>query len=296
MHRIFRDHPEAVGKAFRVFGIDLPDQVRTTVLHTDLTETAPIERRADTVLKVDVEGEDSFLLVIESQRKIDRRKLRSWPYYIAYLYEYYELPVLLVVVCQDRPTGHWAEQPIHVGTRHWTSMSVRPLVLGPHNVPLPEGPIGQGDIAHAVLAAITHGREPGIDGILRRLAVALKETDEPTRTDLSVHTQLGLAGLPAGRLWRALMSFTLEKLRRSPELREILDEANAELRAQAITEGRAEGRAAERAAGVLRTLDKRKVQLTEAQRERLGACTDLDLLERWADAAYEVESAEQLFD
>ena len=83
------------------------------------------------------------------------------------------------------------------------------------------------------------------------------------------------------------MSFTLEKLRRSPELREILDEANAELRAQAIAEGYS--------AGVLRTLDKRKVPLTEAQRERIGACTDLDLLERWADAAYEVETVEQLF-
>jgi hypothetical protein len=47
---------------------------------------------------------------------------------------------------------------------------------------------------------------------------------------------------------------------------------------------------------MLRTPGKRKVPLTAAQRERIGACTDLDLLERWADAAYEVESAEQLFD
>lgn len=95
------------------------------------------------------------------------------------------------------------------------------------------------------------------------------------------------------------MSFTLEKLRRSPELREILDEANEELRAQAIHEGLATGlatgRAEERVSGVLRTLGKRKVQLTEAQRERIRACSDLDLLGRWADAAYDVETAEQLF-
>jgi hypothetical protein len=166
MHRIFRDHPEAVGKAFALFGIDLPDDVQPIVLHTDLTETTPIERRADTVLRVDVKGEDSFLLVIESQRKIDRRKLRSRPCYIASLHEYSELPVLLVVVCQDWQTGRWADRMIHVGTRRRTSMSVRPMVLGPHNVPVPEGPIGQSDIAHAVLAAITHGREPGIEGIL----------------------------------------------------------------------------------------------------------------------------------
>lgn len=319
MHRIFRNHPEVVGGAFRALGFDFPETVETSVFHTDLTEYSPVERRPDTVLRVDVKGGDAFLLVIEAQRKPDPGKRRSWPYYLAYLHEKRELPVILVVVCQDRQTCVWAQETIRIGTQFCTSMTVQPLVIGPHNVPFPAAHITQEDLPLAVLAAITHGREPGVDGILRALAAALSDTDETTRTDLAVLTQLGLANLPAGRTWRSLMSFTLAQLRRSPELREILDEAEAETRAQAraaglaeglaegrtagLAEGLAEGRsaglaaglAAGRAADILRILDKRGVSLTEPQRGRISGCTDMETLESWLDAALEVETAEQLF-
>jgi hypothetical protein len=195
--------------------------------------------------------------------------------------------VILVVVCQDRQTSAWAQETIRIGTQYCTSMTVHPLVLGPHNVPVPRSRITQEDLPLAVLAAITHGREPGVDEILRALAAALAETDETTRTDLAVLTQLGLARLPAGRTWRSLMSFTVAQLRRSPELREVLDEAEAEIRAQARAEGRAED--------VLRILDKRGVQLTATQRQSITQCTDMPTLNRWFDTALEANTAQQLF-
>jgi hypothetical protein len=162
MHRIVRDHPEVVGGAFRTLGLDFPETVSTSVLHTDLTEIKPLERRADTVLHVEATGGAAFLLVIEAQRKPDRRKHRSWPYYLAYLHERTELPVVLIVVCQDRKTSAWAQETIRVGTEFCTSMTVQPLVLGPYNVPLPGPRIAEEDLPLAVLAAITHGREPNV--------------------------------------------------------------------------------------------------------------------------------------
>ncbi|MBG0853143.1 hypothetical protein I2W78_15110 [Streptomyces spinoverrucosus] len=42
---------------------------------------------------------ESFLLAIESQKKRNRKKELTWPYYVAYLQSKYGLPVLLTVVC-----------------------------------------------------------------------------------------------------------------------------------------------------------------------------------------------------
>jgi hypothetical protein len=287
MHQIFRNHPGAVGRAFQTLGFDFPDTVTTSVLGTDLTEYSPIERRADTVVRIDTKDGNSLLVVVEAQLKPDPGKLRSWPYYVATLHERHLLPVILIVLSQERRTSLWAQQPIHVGTAFWTCMTVRPLVLGPHNVPFPSGAIDEEDLPLAALAAVIHGREPGIDGILRVLADALEKTDEATRSDLSVLVELGLAGLPAVRIWRSLKMFTRERLSKSPVLREILD--------QTEEQGRAEGRAEGRAADILRILDKRKVALTDAERERISGCSDLVVLDRWFDAALDAETAGQLF-
>jgi hypothetical protein len=287
MHRIFREHPEGVGATFRTLGFDFPDTVATSVLHTDLTEIAPIERRADTVLRIDTKDGKSVVVVIEAQRRPDLRKLQSWPYYIAYLHEYHSLPVILMVLCQDRSTSMWAQEPICVGTDFWASMTVRPLVLGPHNVPYPSGRVDMEDIPLAALAAVIHGQEPGIDGILDALATALKGTDDATYADVSTLVLLGLARLPAEKIWRKKMAFTLEKLRKSPELRELLDEGDA----LAEAKGHAKGRAAD----ILRILDKRGVSLTGVERGRISGCTDLVLLDRWFEVVLDVETAEQLF-
>lgn len=297
MHHIFRDHPDTVGGAFRALGFDFPETVATSVLHTDLTEFKPIERRPDSVLHVEVKGGEAFLVVIEAQRRKEASKRRSWPYYLAYLHEYRKLPVVLIVVCQDHQTSAWARETIRIGTDFHTSMSVQPLVLGPHNIPLPEGPITRQDLPLAVLSVITHGREPGVDGMLGALADALDETDETTRTDLAllVHLELGLVNLPAAHTWSKLMSFTREKLRRSPELREIIDESDAAARAEGEAKGDTRGQAKGRAAIILQILDTRRVHLTELQRQRISECTDLATLASWADASLNADAAEQVF-
>ncbi|MFF2409205.1 hypothetical protein [Streptomyces sp. NPDC058092] len=60
-------------------------------------------------------------------------------------------------------------------------------------------------------------------------------------------------------------------------------------------EGREEGTARERALSVLRTLDHRGVLVDDAVRERISSCQDLRVLGTWADRAFTVQTADDLF-
>lgn len=116
MHRIFQEYPGLFSRVSEVLGVDLPQPISATVLPTDLTEAKPVERRVDTLLRIETETDGSFLLAIEAQGKKDRRKTTSWPYYVSYLHNRYDgLPVLLLVVCQDHATAEWAARPLTIG-------------------------------------------------------------------------------------------------------------------------------------------------------------------------------------
>lgn len=59
---------------------------------------------------------------------------------------------------------------------------------------------------------------------------------------------------------------------------------------------RDEGRVEERIVGVLRTLDRRHIEVPASVRERVRSCTDPDQLQVWVDRAYDVTDAADLFD
>jgi hypothetical protein len=69
---------------------------------TDLTEIQPLERRVDTLLKIDTASGESHLLIVEAQGKKDPGKPASWAYYVAHLYAKYRIPPVLLVTCQDK--------------------------------------------------------------------------------------------------------------------------------------------------------------------------------------------------
>nr|WSY54297.1 hypothetical protein OG999_31975 [Streptomyces sp. NBC_00886] len=60
-------------------------------------------------------------------------------------------------------------------------------------------------------------------------------------------------------------------------------------------QGREEGVAQERAATVLKLLRLRGIPVTDSVRDRVQACSDLDLLETWVERALHAENAEGLF-
>lgn len=302
LHRFFRDHPEAIDKTFRAVGLkNFPETAAAWVLPTDVTEIKPLERRVDTVVRVQATNGQTYILAFEAQSKVDSAKRRSWPYYVAYLHERYLCPVVLVVICQNPATAAWAREPICLETDFWTSSVVYPLVLSPENVPFLDD-ISEADLLLATLSVITHGRESSIVG-LRKLATALQRVDGETRADLATYVLLGLGSLPVAATWRTMMLMNLELLRTSPIIREWLDEHDRQIEAEAKAEGRTEGKAEGRTEGkaegkaetVLRILDKRSIPLTAEERERIGGCIDAAELDVWLDAAIDATSAQDVF-
>jgi hypothetical protein len=65
---------------------------------------------------------------------------------------------------------------------------------------------------------------------------------------------------------------------------------------QSFARGEARGRAAEKAADVLDVLDARGLDITDAQRQRVLGCSDLQALARWLRRAVTVSSTDALFE
>jgi predicted transposase YdaD len=64
---------------------------------------------------------------------------------------------------------------------------------------------------------------------------------------------------------------------------------------QGRTEGRTEGRAEGQARSVLEVFEARQIIVSEEQRSRILACTDLAQLSQWHKRALRVTSVEELF-
>lgn len=60
-------------------------------------------------------------------------------------------------------------------------------------------------------------------------------------------------------------------------------------------EGRAEGKAEGKAEAILRLLDRRGIEVSGEERERIATCDDLGLLDLWSDRAINAATAEEVF-
>ncbi|MEU9404826.1 hypothetical protein AB0E08_03840 [Streptomyces sp. NPDC048281] len=287
LHRIFQKDPGLLTHALqRVLGVPFPETREFAAMNVDLTEIEPVERRVDTLLRAETD-EGTYLLVVESQGEVDGRKRGSWPYYLSYLYEKYRWEPVLIVITQSAATARWAAQPIRLGLRGWESMIVRPLVLGPENVPvIADEREAVRDVPLAVLSAMTHGRGRNAAAILESLAAALKTIDRDSAAVFVQFVDSCLVDPRAKQMWRDLMT-AMQYFWRHPLAEQVREEGREE--------GREQGRVQERAEMVLRVLEWRGVPVSDPVRERVEACTDLDQLEIWARRAVHVTDAGELF-
>jgi hypothetical protein len=284
MHRIFQEYPGLFAGVSKVLDLPFVQPASVTVLPTDLTEVRPVERRVDTLLRLDYEGGDSLLLAVEAQSAKDPDKPASWAYYLSFLYAKYKIPPLLLVVCQDRPTAEWAARPMLLGPQEWPSLTLRPLVVGPHNMPVITDPEEAGaDLALAALSAITHAKDPAVDGILKTLSTALHDAPEAAVVTIIELTAQGLGGnRRAAELWRNLVAVDLSNYK-SYIFEEFRDE------------GRAQGRAQGHAEDILLVLETRGLDVPDDVRERITSCDDPELLRSWLTRAVTVVRAEDVF-
>lgn len=285
MHRIFREDPGLFARALPRAGIDFPEPTAIQPLDTDLTEIRPMDRRVDTLQRIDTADDGSYLLAVEAQGRRDPDKLNSWTYYLAHLYAKYELPPVLLVVCQDKATASWAAEPIRIGPPAHTSITVFPLVLGPDNLPAITDPEEAAqDIPLSVFSALTHAKDPALPVILDALATALANSSGETAKGWAEYTEIGLGDSRTRTLWRNLMATWTSRFPGSGTLIE-------ETHIKGLSEGLAQGRAED----ILRILAVRSVDVPEATRKRIIECTDLDTLSTWFDRAITAATSEELF-
>ncbi|WP_028807839.1 hypothetical protein [Streptomyces canus] len=287
MHRIFQKDPALLTRALQqVLGVPIPEPREFAAMNVDLTEVEPVERRVDTLLRAETD-EGVYLLVVESQGEPDQRKWGSWPYYLSYLYEKYRCDPVLIVVTQSSATARWAAQPIHLGVRGCPSLTVRPLVLGPDNVPvIADEREAERDVPLAVLSAMTHGRGRNSAVILESPAAALRTIDADSAAVFVQFVDSCLADPRAQQMWRDLMT-AINYFWRHPLAEQV--------RAEGREEGREEGMIRERVQMTLQILEWRGILVPDSVRNRVEACSDLEQLEVWAQRAVHASRAEDLF-
>ncbi|MFE0133733.1 hypothetical protein ACFWY6_19515 [Streptomyces sp. NPDC059037] len=290
-HRIFQQQPELLTPVFRILGVPLPEKPSVEVITPDVTETRPLERWIDTLLRISAPDGSAFLLAIEAQMRRDPDKAASWGYYLSYLHSKYNIPALLLVVCQDKATSAWAMGPFRMGLSDWTALSVHPMVVGPGNVPMITDPeeIAQ-DFTFAAFSAVTHGRSPGHKAILEALVTALGSTGN--RKTFDHYWQLvdaGLGDIPARAAWKDLIFMAADIY--FPGQGTLAEEKYLEGKEDGIAEGEAKGKAE----AILSLLELRGIPTPDDARERVTTCTDLDTLDRWFGRALKVTDADALF-
>jgi hypothetical protein len=286
MHRIFQQDPGVFTRALRALGVPFADPVSAVPFPTDLTENLPLERRVDTLLRIETE-KGEFLLAVEAQGKKVPDKPRNWAYYLAHLTAKYKTPAVLLVVCDDRSTAAWASRTVGLGPPEWPSAIVlRPLVLGPDNVPVIDDPLkAERDIPLTVLSAVLHRNEPGVDAILKVLLGALKrmEARDPDTASIFVElTSQGLGTAPAADTWRNLVT----------DLSFFTSPLSQEIRA----EGEAKGIVKTKIKDILMLLDGRGVPVSDTDRHRITSCDDLDTLDHWFARAITATSTSEVLD
>jgi hypothetical protein len=172
--------------------VTVPDFETARLSSAELTDVAPTEYRADAVVTLDDQRGTVLAVVVEVQLRIDPRKRRSWPAYLATLFARLGRPVVLLVVCPAQPVAEWCAAPIALGP---PGSVVTPVALGPDQVPVVTDPDAARRMPElAVLSALAHGARPDPTPIFKALLTAIDAIDHD-HADL--YTDLVFSVLPA---------------------------------------------------------------------------------------------------
>jgi hypothetical protein len=258
---------------------------------TDGNTLKPLERYIDTILRMKEEPDGGeCLLVVEAQRKEDPDEHFNWPYYLGFLYAKYKLRPVLLVVCHDLATAGWAREPVRIGLAKRPTLTLEPMVLGPHNTAVvTSAEQAAQDVALTVLLAILHREDEACPAILEALAQALHELERLDEEKARCFTELTAQGLGkawTADIWRDLVAHDLSFFT-SPLSEELRDEGRAE--------GRAEGEAKGKAEGILLLLEHRGLQISPDDRARITGCADLGLLDTWLTRAITAQTTLDVF-
>lgn len=273
---MFRDDPELATRLLgRTFHIPIPPHRSAKVTEADLGKLVPIEFEADLVIELtDEHGVCVLAMIVEVQLGIDLNKSFSWAVYVAVLRARKRCPVCLLVVAPDQPVATWAAQPIVLGP---STGQVTPLVLGASAVPRVTDPDeARRQPALAVLSARVHGNGPNGLEVIEPAFEAMANVDRALAMKYFVLVYDALRGPMRAALEDLVMNQPhAEQINLPPFLEKIAQQREVEL--------------------ILKLVARNGLVLTEDERARITACTELATLDRWFDNAVTAKTAAELF-
>jgi hypothetical protein len=231
-------------------------------------------------------------VIVEIQRQPSETKLRQFPRYAVALWLLLKCPVDLLVVCPDDQTAGWYARSIETNLRGYTHY---PIAMRPSQVPVITDPVEA--TRHPTLAALSvayHGTNPAV---CQAFAEALQHL-APEKAAKYHEYAFDLSPLAVQKILEEIMASTAWPVH-SPFAKEHFSRGKAEGKAEGKVEGRAEGKAEGKAEGeanaVLLVLKARGLEVFEADRDHILACTDLGQLQTWIMRAATAEKTSDLF-
>jgi len=285
---IFRETPQLVAEVLRsIVGLEFPDGVELVDASETLIEMQSPEYRVDLVFRIRGPGSEDTLagLIVEIQLAKKDRKRFTWPMYQHAYRARLERPVELIVVALDDAVARWCAEPVVIDPKGRLTWS--PLVVGPSAVPwVVDVEQARANPELAVFSLLAHRNESGAESVGRAVLAICSDLDDDRS---ALYADLVLAFLNEAA--RAILE---------AEMRIENYEFQSDLAKRRFADGRREGEAAGEARGLRKSiamvLEARGMPVSDEQRERLEACTDLDTLAHWLQRAAKVDQADDVFE
>lgn len=276
--------PELLGEVLKV---PIPSYAKARLASIDLTRIQPAEYRADAVIVLLDDDDNSVqVIIIEVQLSIVPEKRLSWPVYVTVSRAIHNCPADLLVIAPNPAVAAWCAEPIQIGAAGFV---LRPCVLHPTDVPIvtdPEEAARRPEMG--VLSALAHGNSEAGAAIAAAVLPAVLDLDDDRARlygDL-VYTSLNQAARHA-----------LEAMMKGYEYQsDFAKKFVAQGLSEGLTRGRAEGRAEEAARALLTVLRLRGLEVPAAVRDRILAQNDPEQLERWLEKAVVASSVAAVLD
>lgn len=280
--RLFQFRPELAAELLvKTVGATLPAYHSALSESEALTNCDPLELNCDNVAVFrDEFGNPVHAVITEIQRSDDEDKRYTWPMYLTILRARLRCQVRLLVICTDEVTATWAKTMIKIGPPEFV---LCPNVIGPKDLLRLTADYNPREAVELlILVAATYGKGKQTESIAHDLGQRLNELSEPERRKYAGWA-FQLLSIPACEILEEQMSMTYQEYRESYAGQlEIKGERRGELRAKAEK--------------VLELLQMRGLEVPEAARERILACTDLDEVDRWFTSAFSASQVEDIFD
>jgi hypothetical protein len=280
---------------------NVPDATSVEVISASVEEMVPTEHRADVMVLLRNDGASVAVVIVEIQLAVDRNKSYTWPLYVYATRNRYRCPTWLLVVAPDAEVATWALTSLSSAPGHgdWS-----PIVLGPNEIPLfTTAEQAEHSPELALLSAIAHGGNESAKALLEALPAALNKMPPEMLPGFLAMLYTTINPVLRTQLEKLMTTHEFADIELPPFIQNIIDIGMArgdvegerrgklEGKLEGKREGKLEGQARGRAESILELLELRGIEVPDAVRTEVMACTDLPTLNHWFRRAAKLKSA-----